>query len=76
MARKAGHILLRKLPVLLAFMVLCNTLYAQRDSAAIYRKRLIGVTVGTATLYGVTLVGLSQLWYKDYPKSSFHFYQR
>lgn len=27
-----------------------------------------------AVLYGTSLVGLNELWYKDYPQSSFHFF--
>lgn len=42
------------------------------DSINSGRIRLlaIGGTVG----YSATLIGLSQAWYKDYPKSSFHFF--
>jgi len=35
-------------------------------------SRRNGVIVTEATLGGVALVGLNQLWYKDYPQSSFH----
>ena len=31
-----------------------------------------GVIITEATLGGLTLLGLNQLWYKDYPQSSFH----
>ena len=27
-----------------------------------------------ASLYGVSMYGLNQLWYADYPRSSFHWY--
>lgn len=36
------------------------------------RLRLF-VASGTAA-YGATLIGLNYLWYKDYPRSSFHFF--
>ncbi len=42
--------------------------------AGLNKKRL-GLVIGTeAALYGSSLVGLNQLWYKDYPRSSFHFF--
>ena len=36
------------------------------------KKRNI-LLISEATAYTVSLVGLNQLWYADYPKSSFHF---
>ena len=36
-------------------------------------KRRNFVYVSEAVLLGGTLVGLNQIWYEDYPKSSFHF---
>lgn len=41
------------------------------DSVNISRKKAVYIT--EATLLGGTLIGLHQIWYKDYPKSSFHF---
>lgn len=38
------------------------------------KKRTLGVIAGESLLSTGTLIGLSQLWYKDYPKSSFHFF--
>lgn len=39
-----------------------------------YKSRLIGVTVTASTLYVGTMIGLYKLWYADYPKSDFHFF--
>lgn len=36
-------------------------------------KRLKKVVITEAALSATALIGLSELWYKDYPKSSFHF---
>jgi hypothetical protein len=36
------------------------------------RKRNI-LLISEATAYSISLVGLNQLWYADYPKSKFHF---
>jgi len=38
------------------------------------RKRLTLVTVTGASLYAGSIIGLYSLWYKDYPQSSFHFF--
>ncbi|MGZ4157571.1 MAG: DUF2279 domain-containing protein [Bacteroidia bacterium] len=39
-----------------------------------YKKRFAAVISTEAVLYGGSLIGLNQLWYKDYPRSSFHFF--
>ncbi len=36
------------------------------------KNRTIGVITGESVLSTGTLIGLSQLWYKNYPQSSFH----
>ena len=38
------------------------------------KKRLVVVASTEAVLYGSSLVGLNELWYKSYPRSSFHFF--
>ena len=39
-----------------------------------HKGRVIGVSVTAGTLYTASMIGLYQLWYADYPKSSFHFF--
>jgi hypothetical protein len=51
--------------------------FSQADSTAhssLNKKRLAIVVSSEAALYGGSLVGLNELWYKDYPRSSFHFF--
>ncbi|MCX6312648.1 MAG: DUF2279 domain-containing protein [Bacteroidetes bacterium] len=38
------------------------------------KKRTIGVITGETVIASGSLIALSQLWYKDYPQSSFHFF--
>jgi hypothetical protein len=38
------------------------------------KKRVTLVTIGNIVGYGGTLIALNSLWYKDYPHSSFHFF--
>jgi uncharacterized protein YfiM (DUF2279 family) len=40
----------------------------------INHKRLNGVIIGSAVLYTGTMIGLSQVWYSNYDKQSFHFF--
>jgi uncharacterized protein YfiM (DUF2279 family) len=40
----------------------------------INKKRFRAVYIGGATLYGVTLLGLNEVWYKENPRSGFHFF--
>ena len=41
------------------------------DSLNIARQT--GVYIGESVALGTTLVGLNQIWYKDYPQTNFHF---
>lgn len=41
-------------------------------SPVFHKNRLAAVVSTEAVLYGGSLVGLNELWYKDYPRSSFH----
>lgn len=43
-----------------------------KDSLA--KKRLTSVLIAEGTLYGGSLIGLNELWYSDYSRSSFHFF--
>lgn len=49
-----------------------DTLNLQSDT--LNRKRLKLVIATEATLYAISIPGLYVLWYKDYPQSSFHFF--
>lgn len=44
-----------------------------KPSDTLNKPRRTGVYVGESVVLGATLIGLNQLWYKDYPKSDFHF---
>lgn len=43
-------------------------------SSLFSKKRFVLVTSTGAALYAGSLIGLNELWYKDYPRSSFHFF--
>jgi hypothetical protein len=50
---------------------------AQTDSlktTSLNKKRIACVTGTEAVLYGSSLVLLNELWYKQYPRTSFHFF--
>lgn len=47
----------------------------QVDSVSyVNQKRLKGVVVGSAIAYTGTMIGLSSVWYSQYDKQSFHFF--
>jgi hypothetical protein len=48
-----------------------NNFLKPSDSINVLRKKT--VYVGESVVFGAALMGLNQLWYKDYPKSNFHF---
>jgi len=45
-----------------------------KDHDSIHKGRLTGVIVAQGTLYIASVTGLYFAWYKDYPQSSFHFF--
>ncbi|MDP4281619.1 MAG: DUF2279 domain-containing protein [Bacteroidota bacterium] len=44
------------------------------DSVYIHKGRLIGSIGGESAVYLGSIGGLSVMWYKDYPQTSFHFF--
>jgi uncharacterized protein YfiM (DUF2279 family) len=62
--------------LLLNLLVLSiESLNAQNaDTSSVSRKRLQRVLIAETSIYGATMLGLNQLWYKDYPREHFHFF--
>lgn len=56
--------------------IFCSPIYSfcQEDTSAVDKKRLTYLLTGEGVLYGATMYGLNSIWYKDYPHSSFHFF--
>jgi len=52
---------------------LCNKSIAQNDSINLKKRQTFAFATGIGGTV-LTHVGLYQLWYKDYPKSNFHFF--
>lgn len=44
-----------------------------KPSDTLNKPRRTGVYIGESAALGVTLIGLNQIWYKDYPQTNFHF---
>lgn len=73
----------RAIPILfllLNFTGIINVAFAQQNDTSNFatdtlnRKRLTLFTVSGASVYAGSIVGLYSLWYRDYPQSSFHFF--
>lgn len=45
----------------------------EKPTDTVNKARLTGVIAGTGVIYAGSMIGLNSLWYKNYPKSSFHF---
>jgi hypothetical protein len=41
-------------------------------SGSLNKKRLTASSIGTGAIWSGSIIGLSAVWYKDYPKTSFH----
>lgn len=69
---------LRKILLVFSWMVfLTSSAMAQKDSTAesgINKKRFIPMMTTIGVAYTATWIGLNELWYKNYPRSSFHFF--
>lgn len=46
----------------------------KKDSSQVNRSRLRTLVIGSSVLYGAGLVGLNEVWYKNNPRTSFHFF--
>ncbi|MEK6780516.1 MAG: DUF2279 domain-containing protein [Bacteroidota bacterium] len=58
-----------------AMLLYCFCLHAQTDSVhQINKKRLSGLIIGSSVAYVGTMIGLSTIWYSNYDKQSFHFF--
>ncbi len=44
-----------------------------KPSDTLNKSRRTGVYIGESIALGTTLIGLNQIWYKDYPQTNFHF---
>ncbi len=51
-----------------------NSAHFLQPAAELNKGRLIGVSVGTAVLYGVSMYLLYRAWYKGHARSRFHFF--
>ena len=60
--------------ILLLFLGMDARAAEPSDSVAVIRERLVPLTIAGATLYGGSLTGLHLLWYSDYERTSFHFF--
>lgn len=61
----------KRLILLILFVTIVTTIFSQ-DTLNV--KRLKTVIVSEVAVYSGTMVGLSQLWYKDQSTGSFHFF--
>ncbi|MEO6903047.1 MAG: DUF2279 domain-containing protein [Bacteroidia bacterium] len=51
-----------------------DTTHSEVIPSSFNKKRLITILATESALYTGSLIGLNQLWYKNYPRSSFHFF--
>jgi hypothetical protein len=50
----------------------CCQLNPQTSSDSIHRRKGIIPTIGIGVVWSGSIIGLSSVWYNEYPKSSFH----
>ena len=64
--------------LLFLFLLKISVLAAQTDTLALENKvnkeRLTGLLITGGIVYGGTMLGLNELWYKQYSRSAFHFF--
>jgi len=59
--------------VLLGLILLFSPRLQSQDSSAL-KHPVLSVAAGLAPAYGLAMLGLNQYWYKDFERSSFHFF--
>jgi uncharacterized protein YfiM (DUF2279 family) len=64
----------RAIFLLLAFCPFLSIGQPSDSSTQVNKKRLRHLAIGAGATYGVTLIGLNQLWYKDSERQSFRFF--
>jgi hypothetical protein len=62
-----------KIIVWVVFILTPSLSFCQSDSSFLFKQRKKTVWITGMSSIAVTHIGLNQLWYKDHPKSSFHF---
>lgn len=72
------HINIKRGITIMVFSILLIPAKAQttffQPADSLNKSRVIGVSSGVSLAYAGSMIGLAQLWYKDQPKSSFHFF--
>ena len=64
---------MKSIIIIMVLSFFYTSVIAQNDTIN-YKQRKKIVWSGTAVAYTAGMTGLYQLWYKDYPQSSFHFF--
>ncbi len=71
-------LLKRIVKILIGFFILLSlssySIASSIDTSIVNKSRLHWVIGSESVLYGTSLYALNSLWYKDYPRSSFHFF--
>jgi len=65
--------------IIVALLLLTEIVAAQQNNFNIYpdslnKKRLKTMIISGSVIYSVSMIGLYNLWYKDYPQTNFHFF--
>ncbi|MDG2450871.1 MAG: DUF2279 domain-containing protein [Saprospiraceae bacterium] len=60
--------------VMVLFSFESNPILCQSDLDSVGRKRLVWTSSALGLGYGTSTYLLNEVWYKDYPRSSFHFF--
>lgn len=64
--------------IVVVLLLLSEIVSAQKNKFNIYpdslhKKRLKTMIISESAIYAVSMIGLYNLWYKDYPQTNFHF---
>ncbi len=69
---KSRNYSFKRIIELLLVLLFANVLFAQQDSLNLTRLKTVIITESIG--YTGVMIGLNQLWYKNEPRSSFHFF--
>ena len=64
----------RQLFTVFAIILLISQRCYAQDSLEVNKKKLVTFIASSSAIYGLSLIGLNELWYKDFPREKFHFF--
>jgi uncharacterized protein YfiM (DUF2279 family) len=65
----------KSLKSIAVFLIAMTHAYAQTSDSIVFKKNRLSAALAIETsVFAASMIGLNELWYKDYPRDHFHFF--